>query len=120
MPPARTCAAQAAISSGRIISAPQAPRPPALATAMESSGGQAPAMGASRIGSLRPNRSQNAWVRACQDIAQRPPIARTAAHSSGVTGCTDRREFFTSTMSFSRPSALIAARLTGRFKGSTA
>ena len=53
-PPARRSAAQAAIASGRISSAPQAPSPPALATAMDSDGGQAPAMGASRIGARRP------------------------------------------------------------------
>ena len=48
--PARTSAAQALIASGCISRPPQAPRPPALATAMESEGGQAPAIGASRMG----------------------------------------------------------------------
>jgi hypothetical protein len=37
--------------------------PPAWATAIESDGGQAPAIGASRIGTFSPKRSQNAAVR---------------------------------------------------------
>src|SRR5271168_809504 len=40
---ARRSAAQAAIAAGDSVSAPQAPSPPALATAAESEGGQAPA-----------------------------------------------------------------------------
>src|SRR5438309_10436752 len=48
---------------GCIKSAPHAPRPPALATAMESDGGQAPAIGARRIGTRSPNRSQKARAR---------------------------------------------------------
>jgi hypothetical protein len=52
--PARTSLAQALIASGLINSAPQLPRPPALATAIESEGGHAPAIGASRMGICRP------------------------------------------------------------------
>ena len=37
-----------------------------------------------------------------------PPILQTSFHSSAVTGCTDSREFLTSTMSLSFGSALIA------------
>ena len=37
-----------------------------------------------------------------------PPILQTIFHSSGVTGCTERREYFTSAMSANRLSALIA------------
>ena len=56
-------AAQARISSGPIRRAPQAPRPPAFATATESAGGQAPAIGANRIGTCSPNREQKISVR---------------------------------------------------------
>ena len=52
--PARTSAAQDLMAAGCIKSAPQLPRPPALATAMESEAGQAPAMGASRMGARSP------------------------------------------------------------------
>src|SRR5215467_10270001 len=55
---ARTSAAQVAISSGLINKAPHAPSPPALATAIESEGGHAPAMGASKIGTRKPKRLQ--------------------------------------------------------------
>src|SRR4030081_51094 len=56
--------------SGRVIrSAPQAPRPPALATAMDSAGALAPAIGAKRIGTRKPNRSQNALVRSLTFMA---------------------------------------------------
>jgi hypothetical protein len=61
---ARTSAAQAAISSGCINSAPHAPSPPALATAIERDGALALAMGASSIGTCRPKRRQKAAVRA--------------------------------------------------------
>src|SRR5277367_4286536 len=53
--PARTSLAQALIAAGFIRSAPQLPRPPALATAIESDGGHAAAIGASRIGICRPS-----------------------------------------------------------------
>src|SRR5262249_25769660 len=59
----RTSAAHAAISSGFISSAPHEPSPPALATAIDSDGAQAPAIGASRIGTRRLKRAQNACVR---------------------------------------------------------
>ena len=45
---------QSEIASASISSAPQAPMPPASATAAASAGGQAPAMGAIRIGTRRP------------------------------------------------------------------
>jgi hypothetical protein len=62
--PARTSAAHFLIASGCIISAPQPPRPPALAMAMASEGGQALAIGAIKIGTRRLNCSQNAAARA--------------------------------------------------------
>src|ERR1700681_643176 len=49
-----------------------------------------------------------------------PPILQTIFHSSGVTGCTDSREYFTSAMSLKRLSALIAAIVTGVFSGLSA
>src|SRR2546421_3635944 len=60
---ARPSAAQAIISSGCINSAPHDPSPPAFATAIESEGELTPAMGASRMGTWRPKRLQNASVR---------------------------------------------------------
>jgi len=60
---ARTSSAQATISLGCISSAPQAPRLPACIIATDSDGGQAPAIGANRIGSFRPKRLQNASAR---------------------------------------------------------
>src|SRR5204862_8132858 len=48
---------------GCITSAPHAPRPPAFATAMEGDGGQAPAIGAKKIGTRSSNRSQKARAR---------------------------------------------------------
>ena len=43
-----------------------------------------------------------------------PPIAQMIFHSSAVTGCTDRREFLTSTMSWrARLSALMSSSVTG-------
>src|SRR5271165_1477547 len=59
----RTCSAQARISGGCISNAPQAPRPPALATATDRSGGHAPAIGADRIGTRNPKRWQKISVR---------------------------------------------------------
>jgi hypothetical protein len=52
--PARSSAAQFAISPGCINSAPQDASPPAFATAIESDGALAPAMGARRIGTRKP------------------------------------------------------------------
>ena len=66
--PARTSLAQALISSGFISSAPQAPSPPAFATAIDSEGALAPAMGASKIGVRKPNLSQNACARCSGDF----------------------------------------------------
>src|ERR1041385_7964725 len=57
--PDRNFAAQVSISLGSKSKAPHPPMPPAFATAMESDGGQAPAIGANKIGISRPNRSQN-------------------------------------------------------------
>jgi len=51
----RNSAAQCVISSGFMSKAPHAPSPPALATAMERDGGQAPAIGASKIGTRMPS-----------------------------------------------------------------
>jgi hypothetical protein len=56
---ARTSSAQAAISFGCINTAPQAPRLPAFISAIDKDGGQAPAIGASSIGSFKPKRLQN-------------------------------------------------------------
>src|SRR6185436_15425 len=76
--PARTSATQAAIASARCRSSPAAPMPPALATAIDSAGGQAPAMGASRIGTSIPKRLQNSAARAkgagMAGICQTPPF----------------------------------------------
>jgi hypothetical protein len=44
-------------------SAAHEPRPPALDTAIEREGADAPAMGANRIGARIPNRSQNSSAR---------------------------------------------------------
>ena len=44
---------------GGVISAPNAPMPPALATAIDKLAGHAPAMGASRMGSFSPYFVQN-------------------------------------------------------------
>ena len=49
-----------------------------------------------------------------------PPILQTIFHSSAVTGCTDSREYFTSAMPASFLSALIAAIVTGVFRGLSA
>src|SRR3982750_3309484 len=61
---ARTSSAHAEISAGCISSAPHAPRPPAFTTAIEREEGHAPAIGASRMGTWRPNRLQNESMRA--------------------------------------------------------
>src|SRR5580698_5553815 len=49
-----------------------------------------------------------------------PPILQTYFHSSAVTGCTDSREYFTSAIAASFLSALIAAIVTGVFRGLSA
>src|SRR5258706_12989079 len=46
-----------------------------------------------------------------------PPNWQTIFHSAGVTGCTDRRDNFTSAMSFSLGSAFTAASVTGVLNG---
>ena len=51
------------ISAGGERSAPIAPIPPAFATAIDRLAGHAPAIGASMIGSLRPNFAQNRFAR---------------------------------------------------------
>src|ERR1700730_15319163 len=50
---ARKSDTQALMALGCIKSAPQAPSPPAFATAIDSVGGQAPAIGARRIGARK-------------------------------------------------------------------
>src|ERR1044071_728862 len=64
LPPARRSDAQALIASGCISSAPQPPKPPALATAIASEAGQAPAIGAIKMGIRILKVSQNALARA--------------------------------------------------------
>src|SRR5436305_1915611 len=64
----RNSCIQAAIAVGDIKSAPADPIPPALATAIDNEGGQAPAIGASRIGTRNPKRSQNFSARASGDV----------------------------------------------------
>lgn len=59
----RTSAAHARIASGFMSRAPQPPSPPASATAAARDAGQAPAIGAIRIGRRRANASQNARAR---------------------------------------------------------
>src|SRR6202021_1676738 len=59
-------------------------------------------------------------ARGSKSRAYTPPILQTIFHSSAVTGCTDSREYFTSAMSASRLSALIAAIVTGVFRGLSA
>src|SRR5213595_1693810 len=54
------------------------------------------------------------------EVLYSPPILQTVFHSSAVTGCTDSREYFTSAMSANFLSALIAAIVTGVFKGLSA
>src|SRR5262249_46198734 len=48
-----------------------------------------------------------------EDHAHKPPIFKMNFHCSSVTGWTESREYFTSTMSFSFGSAFTAARVTG-------
>src|SRR4051812_305130 len=71
------------MSSGCMVSTPQPPRPPALATAIDSDGGQAPAIGASRTGTRSPKREQNDWTRS------RTLLIDTWAEAAGelYTGC---------------------------------
>ena len=52
--PALTFLTQSPIASGSKSSVPQAPIPPAWLTAIASSGGQAPAIGAIKIGTRMP------------------------------------------------------------------
>src|SRR5216684_1060753 len=59
----RNSRAQAAMPSGAVISAPSPPIPPALPTAAASPTGQAPAIGACRIGTRKPKRRQNSSAR---------------------------------------------------------
>src|SRR6266849_1585661 len=49
-----------------------------------------------------------------------PPIAHTIFHCAGVTGCTDRRAYLTSDMSFRRGAALTAVKVTAFGSGFTA
>ena len=86
---ARTSWVQARISSGVIRRTPQAPRPPALATAMERAGALAPAMGARRMGTRRPNRSQNALVRSRMLIADPSSSCGYRVLKADDPGCAD-------------------------------
>src|SRR5690606_316196 len=61
---------------------------------------------------------EEGWIEILRHF--KPPIFRIAFHSSAVTGCTERREFFTSTMSANAFSAFSVASFTGVFNGSTA
>ena len=63
LPLVRTSSAHATMSLGCISSAPQAPRLPAFMTAIDKDGAEAPAIGASRIGSCKPKRRQKASAR---------------------------------------------------------
>src|SRR6187455_1971535 len=63
---------------------------------------------------------EGCWYGAGTTELQSPPILQTIFHSSAVTGCTDSREYFTSAMSASFLSALIAAIVTGVFSGLSA
>jgi hypothetical protein len=73
------------IASGALISAPRAPMLPALAKAMERLTGQAPAMGASRIGSFNPYLAQNASARLRGEVAGRA-IRVSTGIASGFEG----------------------------------
>src|SRR3954469_12620579 len=75
---------------------------------------------ASRCSSGRGRRLSYGTQPQDQDWYHTPPILLTIFHSSAVTGCTDRREYFTSAMSASRLSALIAAIVTAVFNGLSA
>src|ERR1700683_3631329 len=74
--------------------APQPPKPPALATAMASKVGQAPAIGAIRIGTRRLKVSQNvaALISAsCRDMQRdHTGIARSVRGSGRVKNYCDR------------------------------
>src|SRR5882757_5460228 len=58
--------------------------------------------------------------RSVANALQSPPILQTIFHSSAVTGCTERSEYFTSAMAASFLSALIAAIVTGFGNGFSA
>ena len=66
------------------------------------------------------DREHAAATLARASLGSAPPISQTSFHSSSRTGCTERREFTTSTMSFSRFSALTAASVTGFGTSATA
>ena len=69
---------------GVVSSAPSAPMPPALATAIDRLTGQAPAIGASRMGRPRPYCSQNALARSRgRDVVT--SCSRCASHAGPST-----------------------------------
>src|SRR4026207_1210029 len=69
------------ISSGCKSNAPQAPSPPALATAIDTERGQAPAIGARRIGTRSPKRLQNDSARALTSLTESSCICARKASS---------------------------------------
>jgi hypothetical protein len=90
---ARTSAAHARIASGFISNAPQPPRPPALATAIASEAGQAPAIGAMRIGRRIWRASQKARARAsgANDLVTQCGLrAELACRAADIYRSTDR------------------------------
>ena len=94
--PVRTSFAHSTISAGDIKSAPQAPSPPALATAIDSAGALAPAIGANRMGTRSPNRLQNSSVRSRMFMVCLASIATTGLraqdHDLPSFKSLDRRE----------------------------
>jgi hypothetical protein len=62
---------------GSLSKQPIAPVPPALATATLKSTGQAPAMGASKMGGWSPKRSQDSFARARAEERKDPGIELT-------------------------------------------
>ena len=64
--------------AGGVINAPIAPMPPAFATAIDKLAGDAPAIGASMIGSAKPYRAQNAAARSsARGLAFAAPCVRS-------------------------------------------
>src|SRR5688572_13508478 len=87
---ARTSSDHALISFGGISSTPQPPNPPAFATAIESDGALAPAIGARRMGTRRPKREQKLSTRSSVALIVALPsqanglYARNKPHGNGT------------------------------------